>query len=163
MMQIKVLSVTETEKNFVIREMQDAFQAQYEMQYHIKPEDDCLPREEIDEVLKDPEAFLYKAVLKEEIVGGAIVVRQANERCAILNYMYVRTDMQDQGIGTEMWKCIEKMHPEVTEWQVFVWIHDSDRTLPFYTRKCGFKLDENYENLPLEERGNCWPLYKRTK
>lgn len=163
MMRIEVLPAAESDRDIIISDMQNAFQAEYETHHKVKTDDYVLPIEDIEELLNEPGNTLYKAVMDGKIVGAAIVYADKNSGYGMLGYTYVRTELQDQGIGTEMWKCIEKMHPEVKEWEVHVWVCDSDRTLPFYTRKCGFKLSEFYENLPLEERGSCWPLFKRMK
>ena len=83
----------------------------------------------------------YKAVRAGKIVG-AIIVWILPERHNIVGTIFVDPALQDQGIGTAIWRFIETRYPETESWRLGTptW---ATKNHHFYADKCGFRRVES--------------------
>ncbi len=100
-----------------------------------------LPEEDIDRSLATPGAIAYKAVAEGVMVGGAIVVVDAEAGYGHLDFLYVKHGTQSRGIGKFMWFEIERRHPEVRIWETCTPYFEK-RNIHFYVNVCGFHIVE---------------------
>ena len=93
------------------QEIQYAFQKGFEEVYG-PTEGIILPEADIDQSLNTNGAIAYKALLENEVVGGAVVVINEETQHNDLHLIYVKYDNQTKGIGKLMWDEIERLHPK---------------------------------------------------
>ncbi len=105
--------------------------------------DDCeiLPEEDINRSLNNEKAVCYKAVENGEMVGGAIIVIDAEKNEGHLDFLYVKHGIQSKGIGKFIWFEIEKLHPEIKLWKTCTPYFEK-RNIHFYVNVCGFYIVE---------------------
>lgn len=75
-----------------------------------------LPEGDIDHSLCAQGSIAYKAVLDGEMAGGAILSLDVEKHHGYLDFLYVRHDVLEKGIGKFMWFEIERLHPDVRVW-----------------------------------------------
>ena len=131
--------LTELELNQFITDIQEAFQKGYE-DYFGKCEDTIIPKEDIMESLSTKGAKAYVMEDNGNIIGGAIVVINDNN-INDLHILYVKVGCQSKGVGFEVWKQIEKLHPETKIWKTCTPYFD-ERNINFYLNKCKFHIVE---------------------
>jgi GNAT superfamily N-acetyltransferase len=130
------------------QEMQEAFQLAIED----APEEKAppvLPRKDIDASLAHPNAQALEAICKGERVGGAVLFlneETMEHECALL---YVKKDSHSKGVGTALWKAIEKRYPETVAWKLCTPYFEV-RNINFYLKKCGFRIVDLFEEMHKE-------------
>lgn len=82
-------------------------------------------------------ADAYKILLDDRIIGGFCVF--ANRGARFLGNIFLDTDCQDKGIGSQVWRDIEKRYPDTKKWRTET-PGFSKRNHNFYVNKCGFKV-----------------------
>ena len=95
--------------------MQEAFQKGAESEFE-NLDFEILPEEDINKSLETKGAIAYKAVMNNEIVGGAIVIDELTQYNH-LDFLYVKYGIQGKGIGKFIWSEIEKKHPNTKVWE----------------------------------------------
>lgn len=124
-------------------DMQTAFQmGAVEGNYEMDADEMILPEGVIEYALNKAGAVAYKVVdEKGKLLGGAIVnideITQRNR----LDYLYVKPDYQDQGIGKYMWYEIEQRHPKTRTWSTQIPAFEK-RNVHFYVNVCHFRIVE---------------------
>lgn len=121
-------------------DMQEAFQKGFERKYG-KTKDMILPEKDIDNSLNSKGAVAYKAMIGEEMVGGAVVVIDGENQNNHLDLLYVKHGIQSKGIGEKIWFEIEKLYPETKVWETCTPYFDK-RNIHFYVNVCGFYIVE---------------------
>ena len=96
-----------------------------------------LPEEDIDSSLSTRGAAAYKAIIDEQIVGGAIVVIDESTKHNHLDFLYVKYGVQSRGIGQMIWYAIEKRYPDTKVWETITPYFEK-RNIHFYINRCGF-------------------------
>jgi len=96
--------------------MQEAFQRGAESELS-DSDVQILPEEDIDSSLSKKGAAAYKAVIDEQIVGGAIVVIDESTKHNHLDFLYVKYGVHSRGIGQMIWRTIEENHPDTKTWE----------------------------------------------
>lgn len=122
------------------KDMQDAFQKGYEDRFG-KTTKVILPEEDIDHSINFPGAICYKAILNNEIVGGAIVVIDSETKNNDLHFLYVKSTLQAKGVGKAIWDEIERIHSDTKVWTTCTPYFEK-RNIHFYVNKCHFKIIE---------------------
>ncbi|MDD3170915.1 MAG: GNAT family N-acetyltransferase [Bacilli bacterium] len=81
----------------------------------------------------------YKILLEKEAIG--VVILWINEKTNInfLGCIFIDPKVQDQGLGLDIWKMIEKMYPDTIKWCTETPTF-SRRNHNFYVNKCGFHI-----------------------
>lgn len=150
------------EKNIFIKEVQEAFQKSFETEFG-KYDKTILPIEDIEESFDEIGAEAYVAEVNGARVGGTIVVIDKERGFGSLHLLYVKSDSQNAGYGSQIWRAIEKLHPDIKIWETNTPYYDK-RNIHFYVNRCGFKIVEFFNpkhpdphqigetsgNLPLE-------------
>ncbi|MBV7273484.1 GNAT family N-acetyltransferase [Clostridium sp. PL3] len=127
------------------RDMQKAFQYGYEKE--CGPSDELiLPEEDIDESLNAKSAEAYQAVINGEVFGGAVITVNNETHHNHLDFLFIKVGCQGSGVGQELWKAIENLHPETKVWETFTPYFEK-RNIHFYVNKCGFHIVEFYNPL----------------
>ena len=103
--------------------------------------DEVLPEEDINQSLETKGAIAYQAMLNGDMVGGAIVVIDPETQHNHLHFLYVKHGVQSRGIGQQIWKSIEKKHPETKVWETCTPYFEK-RNIHFYINRCGFHAVE---------------------
>lgn len=109
-MEFYLSQVTEEDMPVFKKDMQEAFQ-QGAISEFGDIDVEILPEKDIDDSLSKKGAIAYKAVADGKIVGGAIVVIDNVSRHNHLDFLYVKVGTQSKGMGRQIWKEVEKMHP----------------------------------------------------
>ena len=139
-MNFKLVPVCEDDISTYIKDMQEAFQMGAEKEFNALNEK-ILPEKDINQSLAEKGSIAYKAVVDDEMVGGAIVVIDESTQHNHLNFLYVKNVVQSKGVGQEIWKAIEKLHPDTKVWET-VTPYFEKRNIHFYINRCGFAAVE---------------------
>lgn len=139
-MKIELVKVTPHDITEYKRQMQLAFQKGFEKKYG-KTDSIILPEKDIARSMNTKGAVAYKAVLGEEIVGGAVVVIDEKTQCNHLDLLYVKDGIQSKGIGTQIWFALEKLYPNTKVWETITPYFEK-RNIHFYVNICGFHIVE---------------------
>ena len=130
------------------KEIQEAFQKGFEEVYG--PIDGIiLPEVDIEQSLNTKGAIVYKALLENEVVGGAVVVINEETQHNDLHLIYVKHDKQTKGIGKLMWDEIERLHPKTKVWETCTPCFEK-RNIHFYVNKCKFHIVEYLREIEQE-------------
>lgn len=121
-------------------DIQEAFQKGFEEKFG---ESDVLvlPEKDIDHSLHAEGAAAYKAIVDNDMVGGAIVIIDSKTHHNHLDLLYVKCGIQSKGIGKAIWDTIEKLYPETLIWETCTPYFDR-RNIHFYVNRCGFHIVE---------------------
>ncbi len=122
-------------------DMQTAFQLGAEKGGYPVNGEQILPENDIDRSLSAKGSIAYKAVLDNQIVGGAIVVIDKKTNSGHLDFLYVKHGEQGKGIGKFMWFEIEKLHPDIKVWETCTPYFEK-RNIHFYVNVCKFNVIE---------------------
>lgn len=139
-MNFKLELLTENELEKFKKDMQEAFQKGFEDIYG-PTEGTILPEKDIDQSLNTFGAIAYKAIVDNEMVGGAIVAINKETQHNALHLLYVKCGIQTKGIGKMIWDEIEELHPETVEWETCTPCFEK-RNIHFYVNKCKFHIVE---------------------
>lgn len=135
---------TNEEKSTFIKEIQEAFQKSYEEEFG-KYDKTILPVEDIEESFDTKGAEAYIAEVNGNRVGGAIIETDDESGCGSLHLLYVKSDSQNAGYGSEIWRAIEETHPHTKMWETHTPYYDK-RNIHFYVNRCGFKIVEFFNS-----------------
>lgn len=94
-------------------------------------------------------ADAYKILYEDKIIGGFNIFKGRNREYYLGN-IFVDPDYQDKGLGTFIWKHIEKKYDDVAKWKTET-PGFSKRNHNFYINKCGFKVVKIENPRDLEE------------
>lgn len=140
MIKLEVLLPNSDEMKIFKRDMQEAFQEGAKSEFD-NLEVEILPEEDINKSLETKGAITYKAIIDNEIIGGAIVVIDELTQHNHLDFLYVKYGTQSKGIGKAIWNEIEKKHPNTKVWETFTPYFEK-RNINFYINQCGFSAVE---------------------
>ena len=158
MIKLENLNINSDELKIFKKDMQEAFQKGAENEFE-NLEFEILPEEDINKSLETEGAIAYKAVMNNEIVGGAIVVIDELTQHNHLDFLYVKYGIQGKGIGKFIWSEIEKKHPNTKVWET-VTPYFEKRNIHFYVNLCKFSIVEFFypsheeENILNDMMGN---------
>ncbi len=141
-MDFKLVIVSEADLPNYKRDMQEAFQKGAEAEFS-DLDAEVLPEKDIDRSLNTKGAIAYKAVVDDEIIGGAIVVINDETKHNHLDFLYVKYGTQSSGGGRSIWNEIEKLHPDTDVWETATPYFEK-RNIHFYVNRCGFHIVEFY-------------------
>ncbi|MDE6732318.1 MAG: GNAT family N-acetyltransferase [Oscillospiraceae bacterium] len=141
-MDFKLLPVTDEDMAQFKRDMQEAFQKGAADEI-TELDEEILPEKDIDESLSKKGAFAYKAVEDGKMVGGAVVVIDAEKQHNHLDFLYVKCGVQSKGIGQKTWNEIERLYPDTRVWETCTPYFEK-RNLHFYINRLGFHAVEFY-------------------
>lgn len=146
-MNLKLERITQADLSTFKAMFQEAFQKGYEDHFG-KCLDTILPEKDIDQSLCTKGAIAYKAIIDDEMVGGAIIVINDNQHND-LHLLCVKVSSQNKGIGKAIWFEIEKLHPNTKQWRTCTPCFET-RNIHFYTKTCGFQITKKFddENIP---------------
>mgnify|MGYP003518274616 CR=1 FL=1 len=139
-MNFELLPMTQTDIGKFKQDIQEAFQKGFEDVYG-ETEGIILPEKDIDRSLNAVGSVAYKAVLDDEMVGGAVVVIDDKKQHNHLDLLYVKYGIQTEGIGFAIWNAVEKLHPDTKVWETCTPYFEK-RNIHFYVNKCGFHIVE---------------------
>lgn len=132
------------------KEMQRAFQLGAEAELG-SDYMEVLPEADIDRSLNSAGAIAYAAVDNGEMVGGAIVVINAQTQHNHLDFLFVKVGRQSKGVGQAIWAEIERRHPATKVWETCTPYFEK-RNIHFYINRCGFHAVELMVEKHPEER-----------
>ena len=122
------------------KDMQEAFQKGAESEFEDLHEE-ILPETDIDKSLKKEGAVAYKAVVDDQMAGGAIIVVDETTQHNELEFLYVKYGTQSRGVGRAIWRAIEEKHPHTKVWKTSTPYFEK-RNIHFYINICGFSAVE---------------------
>jgi len=94
-------------------------------------------REELLKFFDKAGAILLDIVVKKKIIGGAVLIINAETRHNRLSLFFVDAAYRNLGVGSAAWQAIEKLFPDTEVWYASTpWL--DRRNLHFYLNKCGF-------------------------
>lgn len=104
---------------------------------------------------KDSTAF--KILLQGKPIGAVILwIRRNNEN--FLGNIFIDPELENKGIGTTVWKLIERRYPYTKVWRTET-PGFSKRNRIFYVNKCGFHIVKIIN--PGDLMNECYQLEKR--
>ena len=106
MIKLEILNLNSDELKIFKKDMQEAFQKGAESEFE-NLDFEILPEEDINKSLETKGAIAYKAVMNNEIVGGAIVIDELTQHNH-LDFLYVKYGIQGKGIGKFI-KCVRTL------------------------------------------------------
>ena len=92
----------------------------------------------------------FKISLNDKVIGAIILWINNENHHNGLGIIFLDTDMQERGIGLEVWKKVESMYPDTVAWHTETPIF-SHRNHNFYVNKCGFYVVRIENPKDLEE------------
>ncbi len=140
-MELKLRRVQQEDFAQYKADMQEAFQLGAKEGGVPVDGEQILPETDIDRSLLTNGSIAYKAVLDNQIVGGAIVVIDKKTNSGHLDFLYVKHGEQGKGIGKFTWFEIEKRHPDITLWETCTPYFEK-RNIHFYVNVCKFHIVE---------------------
>lgn len=81
----------------------------------------------------------YKILLDGATIGAVILFIRAAEHMAFLGTIFIDSELQEKGIGAEIWQLVEQKYPEIFEWHTETPMF-SRRNHNFYVNKLGFHV-----------------------
>jgi len=108
----------------------------------------------------NPKATSFKIIMDGKAVGGIILWINPTTNINFLGNIFIDVDVQDKGIGLQVWNIVEKMYPDTILWKTETPIF-SHRNHNFYVNKCGFHV-VRIEN-PKDLREGSFILEKKIK
>ena len=99
-----------------------------------------LPEKDIDQSLNAEGSAVYKAVVDGEMVGGAVVINESKQH-NLLDLLFVKNGVQNNGIGKKIWYELERIYPNTKVWETCTPYFDK-RNIHFYVNVCGFHFTE---------------------
>ena len=139
-MNFVLLPLEQTDIKKFKQDIQEAFQKGFEEVYG-ETNGIILPEKDIDRSLYADGSVAYKAIVDDEMVGGAVVVIDNKTQHNHLDLLYVKYGIQTKGIGFAIWKEIEKLYHETKMWETCTPCFEK-RNIHFYVNKCGFHIVE---------------------
>ncbi len=136
--QLQPLAASDSE--VFISDMQEAFQKGAEEAFGETGEE-ILPRRDVEENLKEPGAHAFSALSDGKPVGGAIVTIDEKTQHNHLDFLFVKTGVQSQGIGKAIFRALEELYPETRVWET-VTPYFEKRNIHFYVNVLGFYIVE---------------------
>ncbi len=85
----------------------------------------------------DPRCDAYVIHVDDTPMGVAIVIPETAPGEYLLDCLFLDPACHGRGIGTEVWRAIERMYPNARVWRTETPLA-SVRNLNFYINKCGF-------------------------
>ena len=98
-------------------------------------------KELIDAIEKDMDVL--KLHLSGELIGGSILVIDKETGKNTVELLFISATSKGKGIGTKVWKEIEKAYPETKVWGLGT-PYFLKRNIHFYVNKCGFAITKYY-------------------
>ena len=89
-------------------DMQETFQKGFEDTFG-KTDAVILPEKDIDQSLNAEGSAVYKAVVDGEMVGGAVVINESTQH-NLLDLLFVKNGVQNNGIGKKIWYYVKKKY-----------------------------------------------------
>ncbi len=152
MLDVKLVKIKESEKEQFIVNIQVAFKKAVIEQFGDNGEE-IIPRSDVIESFNAPGAVTYNIVNENKIVGGMIVVINAETNHNELLLFFINVDCHSKGIGYAAWQEMEKLYPNTKIWTT-VTPYFERRNIHFYVNKCGFHIVEFYNPHNPEPRMN---------
>lgn len=145
--------------------MQKAFQNAFENIYG-KTDDIILPYKDIECSLSNKNSKSHAAIDDGKIAAGAIVTIDTEVQKSSLDFLLVRDEYQNRGVGKLCWDEIEMKHPDIRVWETHVAYFDK-RNIRFYVNKLHFKIVEFYsenhngsQGSERDDRSECDEMFR---
>ena len=119
--------------------MQETFQKGFEDTFG-KTDAVILPEKDIGQSLNAEGSAVYKAVVDGEMVGGAVVINESTQH-NLLDLLFVKNGVQNDGIGKKIWYELERIYPNTKVWETCTPYFDK-RNIHFYVNVCCFHITE---------------------
>ena len=97
----------------------------------------------LDESFDRDDQTLYIIRLGSEFIGAALLT-EMEDHVTMVDILFLSGE-HAKGIGTEVWKAIEKSHSETKLWKLLT-PYCERRNINFYINKCGFKITEYFND-----------------
>ena len=104
---------------------------------------EVIPDADIDGSLYAAHADVYDIYVDGSKVGGIVLEIDRENGYNVLDLFYIYPDFHSRGIGTSVWRLVEKMYPETRVWEL-VTPYFEKRNIHFYVNKCGFHIVEYF-------------------
>ena len=142
-MRLQLIQIEEKDLPLFKSDMLEAFQLGAEDGGFPTYGQQILPEDDIERSISAKGAMVYKAVMNDQMVGGAIVVIDAVNHHGHLYFLYVKPGVQSKGIGQFIWYELEKLYPDIQVWETCTPYFEK-RNIHFYVNRCGFHIVEFY-------------------
>lgn len=110
---------------------------------HFEEDGEIISRKTIEKSIDGEHAEVYRIIADGKKSGG-IVIRVDGSR-GDLELLFTSPLLHGKGIGFAAWCEVEKLHPEVKEWET-VTPYFEKRNIHFYVNRCGFHIVEFFNS-----------------
>ena len=146
MAEVKLVPLTETDREQFITDNQEAFNYGALEEFgrrddHFEEDGQIISRETIENSIDSGEAY---RIISDGKPAGGIVVKVDGTR-GDLELLFVSPKVHSKGIGYSAWREMEKLHPEVKIWET-VTPYFEKRNIHFYVNRCGFHIVEFFNS-----------------
>lgn len=144
MTEVKLIPLTEDDKEQFIRDNQRAFKYGATEEFgmrddHFEEDEEIISRETIERSIDGGNA--YRIMADGRKAGGVIVSFEGNK--GDLEILFTLPEIHSRGIGQAAWREIEKLYPDVEVWETLTPCFET-RNIHFYVNKLGFHIVEYY-------------------
>ena len=146
---IELIPTRDDERENFIKNIQAAFKKAVVEEFG-DDGNEVIPRSDVEKSFAEKGAQIFNIVSDGKIVGGVVVVIRPDNHNE-LSLLYVNVDCHSKGIGSAVWRAIEKRFPETEVWETATPYFEK-RNLHFYINKCGFHAVEFFN--PCHEEPN---------
>lgn len=117
---------------------------------HYETDGEIISRDTIEKSINSGQA--YWIICDDKKVGGAVV--KIKEMTGELELLFVNPSEHTKGIGQKAWTEIERIYPQVRRWETYTPYFET-RNIHFYVNKCGFRIEEYFNEFhPWSEENN---------
>lgn len=139
-MNFELVPITDNDLTQYKTMLQESFQKGFENIFG-KTEETILPDKDIEISLHTKGAVAYKAIVDGKMVGGAVVCFDKKNQHTHLDFLFVKHDIHNKGIGKTIWFELERLYTNTRVWETCTPYFDK-RNIHFYVNVCGFHIVE---------------------
>lgn len=139
-MHITLEGLLKKDKDQFIKNCQIAFQKVYQEEFG-DIDEMILPAQDVENALDDKNSIAYRILKDGNWVGGIVLTINKTTKHNSLDLVFINHEMQEKGIGSNVWSLIENMYRETIIWETFTPYYEK-RNIHFYVNKCGFSIIE---------------------
>ncbi len=143
---ITLVPLEDADRNQFILDNQEAFKYGATEEFgmrddHFEEDGEIISRATIEHSIDGENAETYRIMCDDEIAGGLVLTINAKEKKGELELLFVNPKVHSKGIGLAAWQAVERMHPEIHQWETITPYFEK-RNIHFYVNRCGFQIVE---------------------
>ena len=110
---------------------------------HCEEDGEIISRKTIEDSIN--KGVAYRIRKDGKIVGGLVLTINEETQHNHLDLLFVNPTVHSKGVGTAVWKEVERLYPETRVWETCTPYFET-RNIHFYVNKCGFHIVEFFNS-----------------